>query len=267
MDDRDITPNSVLFNFGLEGKKYLVTGASSGIGQATAIAISKLGGKVVLNGRNKERLRQTLSQMDGEGHYMMPFDLINLDDIGEFVDTCIKTDGKKFDGMVYSAGISQDKPLRAETIESLHKIMTINFFAYVTLLKAISSRKAMNNGSSIVAVSSGAAGSPDKSQLGYGTSKAALDTASGVAAHELVSKRIRVNTVRPGMVDTAMTKEFFAKTPVDELNARYQLGIIHPEDIAQSIIFFLSDLSSKITGQTVYISGGNYGNGLNFLKQ
>lgn len=245
------------FDFGISGKKYLVTGASSGIGQAAAILISKFGGKVILNGRNEERLHQTLSQMDGDGHSIMPFDLTDLDGVKQYVKDCIDTDGLRFDGMVFSAGIAVNKPIRSESMENIESMMRINFYSYFYLLHVFSSRRVLNDDGAIVAVSSCASTHPNKGQSSYGASKAAMDAVSNVAAWELVNRRIRVNTVQPAMTLTPMTDEFIHNTTEEQRKEWLPLGILEPKDVANAIVFLLSDMSKKITGEHIYLSAGN----------
>lgn len=252
-------------DFGLSGKKYLVTGASSGIGQAAAILISKCGGRVVLNGRSEERLERTHSQMDGEGHYIMPYDLTDLAGIKQYVKDCVDIDGRQFDGLVFAAGMGAGSVIRTESLENLQRVMKVNFLPYFALLKACSSKRVLNDGGSIVAVSSRAAGNPDKSQASYAGSKAALDAASEVAALEFVKRKVRVNTVRPEIVDTPMSAAFFESVSPEQQEEFYRLGPLTAEDVAQTIVFLLSDMSSKITGQHIYISGGNDGRPIDYI--
>jgi len=252
-------------DFGLDGKKYLVTGASSGIGQAAAIKISQLGGKVVLNGRNEKRLNHTLSMLEGTGHVIMPYDLKELEGIKEFVKQCMEVDNQRFDGLVFSAGIAVDRVLRSENVESLKEIMTVNYFAYVALLAVFSSRRVLKDGGSIVAVSSRVVNEPGKGLLSYASSKAAMDMSSEIAAQELVNRKVRVNTVRPGMTVTPMTTNFYNITTDDQQKKWYPLGLLNAEDVANTIVFLLSSLSSKITGQHIYISGGNDGGPIDYI--
>ena len=245
-------------NFGIEGKKYLITGASSGIGQATAILISKFGAKVVLNGRNEERLYETLSQMEGKGHHIMPFDLSKWDKIGKFVKDCLQTDEERFDGLVFASGMSVNRPIRAETLESVDEMLKVNYLSYFTLIKEFSSRKVLNDGGSIVAVSSQASIVPDKGQSSYGSSKAALETLSMVASREFEKRRIRVNLILPGATQTPASAAFFASNTEDKLKEMYPLGVVQSEDIANTALFFLSDMSNKITGQRLVVLGGHF---------
>lgn len=253
--------------FGLNGKKYLVTGASSGIGQAAAIKISQLGGKVILNGRNLDRLQQTLSMMDGDGHFVMPYDLTDLDGIKGYVTDCVQTDGSRFDGLVFSTGIARDVPIRSETLEHLCNLMNVNYFSYFALLKAFSSRKILNDKGSIVAVSSAAARNPAKAQAGYSGSKAAIDATTVVASHEFAGRKVRVNSVQPGMTYTPMVVNsgYFEKTTEHQRDEWYPLGTLSPEDIAGTVVFLLSEMSKKLTGQNIYVSAGNDGTPIDFL--
>lgn len=254
------------FSFGISGKKYLVTGASSGIGQAAAILISRCGGRVVLNGRNEERLEQTRSQMEGEGHYIMPYDLTDLGGIKQYVKDCIDTDGRRFDGMVFSTGIPGGKPIRIENMDDVKEMMEVSFYPYFQLLKEFSSRRVMNDGSSIVAVTSSCVHMPDKSQGRYASSKAAVDVASKVAAKEFSKRKIRVNTVRPIITNTPMTMDFFSMTSEEKQKEMFPLGTLVGEDVAGSILFLLSDLSKKITGQYIYLSGGFDGTSMDYYN-
>lgn len=253
------------FDFGIAGKKYLVTGASSGIGQAAAILISKFGGTVILNGRNEERLNQTLSQMEGEGHHIMPFDLTDLEGIKQYVKDCIEVDGRRFDGLVFAAGMGGGAPVRAETMLNVKGMMQVNFYSYFALIKEFNSRRVLNDSGSIVAISSRAAGNPDKSQLSYAGSKAALDTASDVAALEFAKRKVRVNTVRPEMVDTPMSAAFFDGVERERRMDFYPLGPLTPRDVAETVLFLLSNMSKKLTGQHLYLSAGNDGRPIDFL--
>lgn len=253
------------FDFGISGKKYLVTGASSGIGQAAAILISKLGGRVVLNGRNEERLKQTYSQMEGAGHCIMPFDLTELDKIKKYVKECIDIDGVRFDGMVFSTGIGGGTPIRMEKLENLKNMMEVSFYPYFVLLREFSSRRVLNDNSSIVAVSSSCVLWPGKSQVSYASSKAALDLSSQIAAKEFLSRKIRVNTVRPVALKSMMTDIYFSQASEEELQMVYPLGVLDANDVANSIVFLLSSMSSKITGQNIFLTAGGDGSPMDFF--
>lgn len=240
-------------------KRYLVVGASSGIGRAIAISISKLNGKVVLVSRNREKLEETLSLMNGAEHIVMPFDLSNVSEIKEFIKKCVDKINEKFDGLVFSAGVGRCIPIRSENLDALQDFYNVSYMAYVALLKEFSSKRNMNDGSSIVAISSRAALFPEKGYLGYGSAKTAINFASEVGAQEFVKRKIRVNTICPEMVKTPMAESFFYSVDKEKLEKLYPLGFLTPEDVSNIAIFLLSDMSKKITGQKFYLSAGNTG--------
>lgn len=242
----------------LSNKKYLVVGASSGIGRNIAIAISKLNGNVVLVGRSENKLQETLFMMYGNGHIILPYDMTNILGIKDYVKGCVQKYGK-FDGMVFSAGISRCIPIKSENFKSLKDFNDVSYLAYNALLKEFSSRKVLLDGGSIVAISSRAALFPEKGYLGYGTAKVALNFASKVAALEFAKRKVRVNTVCPEMVKTPMTETFFSNIDRDSLDKLYPLGFLEPNDVADLVVFLLSDMSKKITGQNFYLSAGNAG--------
>lgn len=243
----------------LSNKKYLVVGASSGIGKAIAISISKFNGKVILTSRNKNKLEETLYSMEGTGHIVIPFDMGCVSEIKDFVKKCVNTINGKFDGMVFSAGLERCIPIKSENLDALQDFYNVSYMAYVALLKEFSSKRNTNDGSSIVAISSRAALFPEKGYLGYGSAKTAINFASEVAAQEFAKRKIRVNTICPEMVKTPMTEQFFANISQEQLCKLYPLGYLEPKDVSDIAIFLLSDMSRKITGQKFYLSAGNAG--------
>lgn len=131
--------NSMFNPFTLEGKTILITGASSGIGRQCAIDCSKMGAKVVLVARNQERLEETLSLMEGEGHRAYSYDLSNLDGIQDFVSTAV-ADNDKFDGFVHAAGVEMTKPVKLltpEDYEDIFRVNTLSGFEFARQLTGI----------------------------------------------------------------------------------------------------------------------------------
>lgn len=243
----------------LSNKKYLVVGASSGIGRAISIAISKCNGQVVLTSRNQSKLLETKEKMNGDNHIVIPYDITDIKGIKNFIKNCLDIIGGKFDGLVFTAGISRVKPIRVENVEKLRNFFEVSYWAYVELLKDFSSKMVLNNGGSIVAISSRSALFPEKGYLGYATAKQAIITSSLVAARELADRKIRVNTICPEMVKTPMTEYFFNSVSKEQLEKFYPLGYLEVEDVSNLVIFLLSDMSKKISGQNFYLSAGNAG--------
>lgn len=240
--------------YSLKGKKILVTGASSGIGKATAIECSKLGATVIVTGRNEERLKATYDQLEGESHVMIVADLTD-EEAMKFLVKGIET----LDGVVLCAGIANSIPVQFATKKKFDEIFATNFFATAELLRLLVKGKKMSKESSVVAISSiGGNYSFDIGNGVYGASKAALSSWMKFAALELAPKKIRVNCVSPGMTRTSMTT---AGTLTEEQlaadEARYPLGRYgNPEEIAWAVIYLLSDAAKWITGTDIVIDGG-----------
>lgn len=239
--------------FTLEGKTILITGASSGIGRATAIECSKLGATCFITARNEERLNETLSQMEGKGHQMIVADIATQDGIDTLVEQ-----SPAIDGLVNNAGVSHTKPISFIKEEELNRIFSINTFAPIVLTKSLLKKKKMNVGGSIVFVSSAASINPDVANSIYSATKAAIASFSRSCAKELSVKQIRSNSVHPGMVKTELVKNLiFSAEDLENDKAKYLLKRYgKPEEIAWSIIYLLSDASAWVTGSSMIIDGG-----------
>ncbi len=240
--------------YSLEGKTVLVTGASSGIGQATAIECSRLGARLIINGRNKERLNETLSSLAGDGHIIIDGDLTSKEDIQKIVDLL-----PQLQGAVLCAGKGMTLPFPFCVREKYDEVFDINFFAPIELLRLLVKKKRLDKESSVVLVSS--IGGITKFTMGngiYGASKAALSSAMKTCARELAPKKIRVNCVNPGMVETKLIHSGTLTEEQHEQDMqKYPLKRYgRPSDIAFGIIYLLSDASSWVTGTNMFIDGG-----------
>jgi NAD(P)-dependent dehydrogenase (short-subunit alcohol dehydrogenase family) len=240
--------------FSLKGKTILVTGASSGIGQETAIQCSRMGARVIITARNEDRLGETLSQLEGEGHGKVIAELTRQEELEKLVDT-IDT----INGVVLCAGKGMTSPFPFSTRDKYDSVFDVNFFAPVELLRLLVKKKKLEKESSVVFVSS--IGGIKSFQLGngvYGASKAALNSTMKFCAKELAVKKIRVNAVNPGMVNTQLIQGGAISEEQLKLDVeRYPLKRYgEPQDIAYGIIYLLSDASSWVTGHSLVIDGG-----------
>lgn len=240
--------------FSLEGKTILVTGASSGIGQASAIEVSKFGANVIVCGRNNERLGHTLALLDGDNNSTFEGDLLEQD----VVERLVK-ETPNLDGLVLSAGKGLTLPFPFCTREKFDEIFNINFFSPVELLRLLVKKKKLNqNCSVVIIVSIGGTHIHSVGNSIYGASKSALQSMVNFTAMELAPKKIRVNGICPGMVNTplikrgTLTEEQF-KSDID----RYPLKRYgEPRDVAYGAVYLLSDASSWVTGASLIIDGG-----------
>lgn len=242
--------------FSLEGKTVLVTGASSGIGQATAIECSRMGARLVITGRNEERLQETFARLEGDGHSKLTAELTKAEDVERLV-----ADVPELNGLVLCAGKGMTLPFQFCTRDKFDPIFETNFFAPAELLRLLTKKKKLGRGSSVVVIASIGGTPGGKITLGnsvYGMSKAALVAMMRFAAKELAPKKIRVNSVNPGMVETRMINTgTFTEEQYKADIAKYPLARYgKPEDIAHGVIYLLSDASSWVTGHSLVIDGG-----------
>ena len=239
--------------FTLEGKTILVTGASSGIGRGVAIACSKMGAIVVLNGRNQQKLNETFSNLAGEGHKVLATDLTDMDAVVRMIGEM-----PKLDGIVHCAGIGQRvlcKQLKEQDVDS---VMDANFKGPVLLQQTLLEGKKINKGASIVFIASIATWSPSIGNAVYSASKGAIVSYANCLSLELAPRQIRVNCISPAMVWTDLVlQDGIDEERLKEDEQKYPLKRYGtPEDIAHLAIYMLSDASSWMTGSNVKISGG-----------
>lgn len=239
--------------YSLEGKTVLVTGASSGIGRATAIECSRLGAKVVITARHEERLKETLSALEGDGHQLILCEMTSDDDLTNLVETV-----PVLDGLVCNAGINKLVPIRQLKSEDLNHIFEVNTFSSIILLQKMMKKKKLAEDASVVYTSSiSGIGAAAVGESMYIASKGALSAFVKAAALECSKKGIRVNAVCPGMVKTEMSDAYDLNEGDNEDLKNYPLGrYANPVDIAWAIIYLLSNASSWVTGTNLVIDGG-----------
>ncbi len=240
----------------LTGKRILVTGASSGIGRACAILASRLGASVVLVARDVKRLEESFSLMSAGEHTLISFDLSDIERCEDLFKRCASE--KKLDGMVHAAGIGPAVPIQSVSLALMREVMSINYFAFMELIKWFSKKK-YSSGGSVVGVSSvsGVVGWQGVSL--YGGSKGAMDSSVRSLAIELASKNIRVNSVVPSNIRTPMLDEMISvggEDAVRQILSKQPLGLGEPVDVANAVAFLLSDASRFITGTQLVVDGG-----------
>ena len=239
--------------FSLDGKTVLVTGASSGIGQATAIECAKMGAKVVITGRNVERLQETFDQLEGEGHLQIAADISQEEDIERLVAEC-----PALDGLVNNAGRGLSKPVNFIKLEDLQGVFQTNLFGVALLTKMLLKKKKIGKDASIVFTSSISSYMTALGLSVYASSKAAISAYMRTCAIELGAKGIRCNAILPGMVETKLINSgTYTEEDKNADLSLYPLGRYgRPEDVARAMVFLLSDASAWMTGVELIIDGG-----------
>lgn len=245
--------------YSLEGKTIVVTGASSGIGRQCAIDCSKQGARVVAIARNQDRLDETLSSLDGEGHRCYSYDLSDSKGIGDLV-SAIVTDCGRIHGMVYAAGIEKTLPFKLLKIEEYNEIFQVNTLSAFEMARCVSNIKSFNKlGGGIIFICSITATIARAGTAAYSASKGALASASRVLAIELAKRKIRVNCISPGTILTPMMQNYLSSLSEEEYNKRiggFPLGLGEPSDVSLACVYLLSDAARWITGQNLIIDGG-----------
>ncbi len=238
----------------LTGKTVLITGASSGIGQATAIECSRMGAKVIITGRNIERLQQTFDQLEGEGHVQIPLDISIMDGIIELIEAV-----PKIDCLLNNAGITTAKPISFISEEELTNMFNINTNAPIHLTNILIKKKKIAKGGSIVFTSSIGRYMVAPGNSMYAATKGALSAFMKGAALELAVKQIRCNAVLPGMIETPIMKgkESISEEQWEINKLSYPLKRFGtPQEVAYLIVYLFSDASKFMTGSEIVIDGG-----------
>lgn len=238
--------------FSLSGKTILVTGASAGIGRGIAIACAGMGAQVVLTARNAERLQETLSMLEGEGHSYIVADLTIETQRAALVNQL-----PMLDGVVQCAGVGSRVPCKMLSQEDLDHVMKPNAEAPMLLQAELLGEKKIAKQASVVFVASAAASMPSAGNAAYSASKAAIIAYAKCLAQELAPRQIRVNSISPAMVWTDLALVGATTEQLTEAEKQYPLKRYgQPQDIAHLAVYMLSDASGWMTGSDVQITGG-----------
>lgn len=237
----------------LKDKIVLVTGATSGIGRAVALHLIAHGARVIVLGRDAARLQQL---SDAGAWRSLQADLHDFASYRQWV-----VELPALDGLVHSAGMVENNPVKFFSLEKYQRTIDLNQTSPLLLVSELVRARKLNEDASVVFLSSiNGNAVAIKGCAAYAASKAALTGIAKVLALELAPRRIRVNCVQPGMVDTEMVRDLAQiseeTTRLDK--ARYPLGqrYAQPEEIASGVAFLLSSASSFMTAQSLVIDGG-----------
>lgn len=240
--------------FNLNGKTILITGASSGIGRATAISSSRMGATIILVARDEKKLNEVKSELTGEDHKCISADITCEVDVNNLLDQI-----PPLDGVVFCAGKGLTLPVQFCDREHFDDIFNVNFFGTVELMRLLYKKKKITKEGSIVAIASMGGTMIFSGGNGiYGASKAALNSFMKFAAKEFAARKIRVNSICPAMIDTPLIhRGTVSEEQLAEDAKRYPLKRYgKPEDVANAAIYLLSDASAWVTGTSLIVDGG-----------
>lgn len=235
---------------------YIITGPTSGIGKSLACELDSAGEKMILIARSNEKLEDLKHNFKGE-HFYLTVDLTNIDELV----SVLKTLTFKIKGFIHCAGLESVIPIRQVSYQKFDYLMRLHIYSFVEIVKYIEKSKTIEDNylTSIVAISSIASQTGGIGQSMYASSKAGLEALVRVLSKELSNKKIRSNSVQPGIVNTEMTDRWRRKigiSNVDDLNKLQLNGIAESSDIVSLILFLLSDNSKQISGTEIKIDGG-----------
>lgn len=247
---------------------FIVTGASSGIGETTAILLNSLGATIIGIGRSKERLEAMKTECKyPQNVFLEQKDLAkDIENLPNYVKS-LKEKYGKFSGMAYCAGVAGLNPLKAITYEYAKKIFDINYFSPLMMIKAMTDkRNTIGKGVSIVCVSSADALYSTKGQNAYAAAKAALCASIKSISKEITPLGMRINSVLPSIIQTPMTEDtdtmVFSDAAKYIQTLSYPFGWGEPNDVANMICYLLSNEAKFISGQGYVIDSGGGGSRL-----
>jgi NAD(P)-dependent dehydrogenase (short-subunit alcohol dehydrogenase family) len=240
----------------MQGRSVLVTGASSGIGRAASILLSRLGSRLILVGRDVDQLNETHKQLEGDHHLVSRFNLTDIEKITAWLkEMAYKTGG--IHGLVHCAGIQKTCPIQFVKIQDFDQIMDLNLRSAYCLIKGFRQKTVGSKHGSIVMIASiyGVVG--QRGVSAYCASKGAIVALTKALALELTP--MRVNCIAPAMVATPMTEKLnsqLTKSQLEDIVNMHPLGLGRPIDVAYAIAFLLADTARWITGTTMIVDGG-----------
>jgi NAD(P)-dependent dehydrogenase (short-subunit alcohol dehydrogenase family) len=236
----------------------LVSGASSGIGRAIAVMLASHGARIVLIGRRLEQLQETAALCGAAGrHEILQLDLAQLDGIGPAVASMAGRLGRIY-GLCHCAGTVQTLPLSALTPKRIGAMFDLNFLAGTELLRALSHRQVLQeDGSAALWIASVYAHVGAPGQVGYAATKGAITAAVRSMALEFAPRRLRVNCLSPGLVQTDMTRSAkLNQAQWERILAMHPLGAGDPDDVARAALFMMDPANRWLTGSDLIIDGG-----------
>ena len=246
--------------FGLSGKVALVTGASRGIGRATAEALAAQGAYVVVNYvRGEEEARRVVQAIEERGGKAeaLGFDVADMQATDEAIAALSKRLGR-LDILVANAGIAVDNLVLRVKEEEIDRVFAVNVKGAIGCARAVIKPMMRARAGRIVFLSSIVGEMGNAGQAVYAASKAALLGLSKTLAREYASRSITVNVVAPGFIDTDMTSSLGAEVKEGMLKAIPLGRTGRPEEVAAAVAFLCSDAASYITGETIRVNGGMY---------
>ena len=240
----------------LKGKNIIITGASGGIGNSIVKKLYDNGANILASGTRIEKLDELKKNF--EKIKILKFDISQSENIEEFIENATKELGGNLDCIVNNAGITQDNLAIRMSLEEWKKVIDINLTSTFLMSKYAIKKMLKNKSGKIVNITSVVGHTGNLGQANYTASKAGIIAMSKSLSIEYAKKNINVNCISPGFIKTAMTDkidEKFKEAIVSKIPSA-RLG--EPEDIANAVLFLVSNQSNYINGETLHVNGGMY---------
>jgi 3-oxoacyl-[acyl-carrier protein] reductase len=243
----------------LSEKVALVTGAAQGIGRAVALLLARKGADIVLSDINLEKAEETAKEIEAIGRKALALraNVANMDEVERMIEAILERFGK-IDILVNNAGIARDKMILRMTEEDWDAVLDVNLKGTFNCTKAVIRHMSKQRRGKIVNIASVVGEMGNVGQANYSASKAGVIGFTKTVAREFAQRGINVNAIAPGYIETPMTEVLpeKAKEELKRMIPMEKLG--QPEDIAEAVLFLVSDSSSYITGHVLNVNGGIY---------
>ena len=243
----------------LVGKVALVTGGAQGIGKAVSLLLARNGADIVVSDVNLEKAEETAREVQALGRKALAIkaDVATLSDVEKMVDTAMAQFGK-VDILVNNAGIARDKLILRMTEEDWDTVLNINLKGTFNCTKAVVRHMSKQKYGKIVNIASVVGEMGNAGQGNYAASKAGVIGFTKTIAREFAQRGINVNAIAPGYIETPMTDALPDKVK-EELKRLIPLDRLgKPEDVAEAVLFLVSESANYITGQVLNVNGGIY---------
>jgi len=240
----------------LKGKNIIITGASGGIGNSIVKRLVENEANILASGTRIEKLEELKKNF--EKIKILKFDISQSDKIEEFIDNATKELGGSLDCIVNNAGVTQDNLAIRMSLEEWQKVIDINLTSTFLMSKFAIKKMLKNKSGKIVNITSVVGHTGNLGQANYTASKAGIIAMSKSLSIEYAKKNINVNCISPGFIKTAMTDKIDEKYKEIIISKIPSARLGEPEDIANAVLFLLSNQSNYINGETIHVNGGMY---------
>ena len=240
----------------LKNKNIIITGASGGIGNSIVKKLSEAGANILASGTKVEKLDELKKKFNNVN--ILKFDISLTDEIENFIENATKILGGSLDCLINNAGITQDNLGIRMSLEEWQKVIDINLTSTFLMNKFAIKKMLKNKSGKIINITSVVGHTGNMGQANYTASKAGIIAMSKSLAIEYAKKNININCISPGFIKTTMTEKIDDKFKEIIISKIPSARLGEPDDIANAVLFFSSDQSNYINGETLHVNGGMY---------